>query len=199
MRLYVVPGCPFGHRAAISLREKKLDFELRFFEPGKRPPELEAAGPRAKSPTIFDGDTTVFDSQVVLEYLEDQYPEPRLLPRDAAGRAEARMFIARFNDEIAPKFGTLISEALFKKPRDDAKVAEAKQVFLAALPAWNDHLKDRMFAVGDALSLADITLYTFFPAGQKNAGVEIPAELTDLRAWYERMLARPTTPVPFPA
>jgi hypothetical protein len=42
-RLYVVYKCPFGHRAAIVLREKKVDFEIVFFEPGKRPPELDAS------------------------------------------------------------------------------------------------------------------------------------------------------------
>ena len=70
MRLYLLHKCPFGHRAAIALREKHLDFDLTFFEAGKRPPELEAVGPRAKSPTLFDDNVKVHDSQVVLEYIE---------------------------------------------------------------------------------------------------------------------------------
>lgn len=199
MRLYVVHRCPFGHRAAISLREKKLAFDLRFFEPGRRPPELEAAGPRAKSPTLFDGGTEVHDSQVVLEYLEDRFPDTPLLPRDAASRAQVRMFIARFNDELAPQYSALISELLFKKERDEAKIADARHAFLSALPPWNEQLSGQPFASGDAISLADITLFTIFPSLRTHARIEIPSELTHLRAWYERMAARPSTPVPAPA
>jgi glutathione S-transferase len=199
MRLYLLHKCPFGHRAAIALREKQLAFEIVFFEAGKRPPELEAVGPRAKSPTLFDGETKVYDSQVVLEYLEDRYPEPSLLPKDAAARADARMLIARYNDEIGPKYGALLSELLFKKERDAAKIAEAKQAFLQALPAWDEYLRGRKFAVADTLSLADITMYSLFPSLKSHADLEIPRELTHLRSWFERMQARPTTSLPAPA
>jgi glutathione S-transferase len=181
------------------LREKNLKAELRFFEPGKRPPELEAVGPRAKSPTLFDGDVRVYDSAVVLEYLEERYPEPALLPKDAAKRAEVRMLITRYNDEIGPKNGALITEIYFKKERDEAKIEEAKRAFLDALVPWNEYFEGRTFAVGDALSLADITLYTFFPASKAIANLEIPAELTHLRGWHDRMKARTSAPVPAPA
>jgi glutathione S-transferase len=199
MRLYLLHKCPFGHRAAIALREKNLDFDLTFFESGKRPPELEAAGPRAKSPTLFDDNVKVHDSQVVLEYIEERYPLPSLMPKSAEGRAEVRMLITRYNDEVAPKFGTLISELLFKAPPDPAKIAEARQAYLAALTPWDAYFKDRMFAVGNALSLADITLYTFCPAAKALADIEIPAQLPHLAGWVERMRARPSTALPTPS
>jgi glutathione S-transferase len=191
--------CPFGHRAAMVLREKKLDAELRFFEPGKRPPELDAVSPRAKSPTLFDGDTCVYDSAVVLEYLEERYSQPPLMPKDPAARAEVRMLIARYNDEIGPKNAALIHEVFFRRERDEAKIVEAKQAFSDALVPWNDYFKDRTYAVGDSLSLADITLYTFFPAVRAFAELDISAELTHLRAWRDRIGARPSAAVPAPA
>jgi glutathione S-transferase len=199
MILYLLHKCPFGHRAAMVVREKKLDPELRFFESGKRPPELEAVGPRAKSPTLFDGDTRVYESAVVLEYLEERYPEPALLPKDVAQRAAVRMLIERYNAEIGAKNSALIREILFNKERDEAKIAEAKREFLDALVPWNEYFKGRTFAVGDALSLADITLYTFFPSVKSHANLEIPAELTHLRAWHDRLKARPSAPVPAPS
>jgi glutathione S-transferase len=199
MKLYILQGCPFGHRAAIALGEKQLAFETVLFERGKRPPELEALSPYAKSPTLFDAETKVYDSSVVLEYLEDRYPEPRLTPETAAGRALVRMFIARFNEELSPKFGRMIAEVLFNPQRDEQKIAEAKSAFLDALPAFDRHLEGRTFAVSDALTLADITLYTIFPAARTAASVEVPSELKNLRAWLERMDARPTTKFPTPS
>jgi glutathione S-transferase len=199
MRLYILHKCPYGHRAAIALREKKLDFDVVFFEAGKRPKELEAAGPRAKSPTLFDAETTVTDSAVVLEYLEDRYPAPALLPDDPEGRARVRMLIARYNDEVGSKHGPLIVEAYIKSPRDEAKVDAAKKAFLDALPAWDEYLKGRTFADGNDVTLADITMYTLFPAAKTFAGVEIPAELTHLRSWFERMQSRDATALPAPS
>ena len=70
MKLFLLRGCPFAHRATIVLQEKKLDFEPVFFARGKRPAELEVASPYAKSPTLFDGDATVWDAQIVIEYLQ---------------------------------------------------------------------------------------------------------------------------------
>lgn len=198
MELYMIRGCPFGHRAAIALREKKLNFQIDFFQRGKRPPELEAVGPQAKSPTLFDGDVRVFDSQIVLEYLEDRYPEWRLLPGDAAERAKARMFASRVTEELMPKAGAVMVETVLKPERDGAKIAEASRGFVQALKPWDAHFADREFAVGDAFSLADITLYTIFPSLRGLAGIEIPSDHPHLRAWHDRVAARSTTHVPQP-
>src|SRR2546423_14427692 len=133
MRLYLVYRCPFGHRASIALRDKQLPFEPILFERGKRPPELEAVGPYAKSPTLFDGDARVWDAQVVLEYLEDRYPERPLLPRDPALRAEVRMTAVRVGSELGSKLGTVAAETLYKPRKDEAKGAGAARDFLAGL------------------------------------------------------------------
>ena len=86
-----------------------------------------------------------------------------------------------------------MAEIHFKPQRDEAKLEEAKRGFLDALPAWDRYLEGRTFLVGDSLSLADVTLYTVFPAMHGLTGIEIPAERPHLRAWLDRMTARPTT------
>lgn len=196
MRLYMLPGCPFAHRAAFVLREKRIDFDVVFFDRGQRPPELEEVSSRARSPTIFDGDVRVYDSGVVLEYLEERFPEPRLLPLDLSERAEVRMLIVRYNDEIGPKYGAVIKALLEGEPRDGEKVRAAKEAFLAALPPWNDHFAGRTFAVGQGLSLADVTLYTFFVSLKARLDLDVPAELSHLKRWHDSMRARPASPIP---
>ena len=193
MQLYLLHRCPFGHRASIALLEKQLPFEPIFFSRAQRPPELEAVGPYAKSPTLFDGDVQVWDSQIVLEYLEDRYPERPLMPRDGAGRAEARMLEARADKELGSKLDVLVAETLFKPKRDEAKIAEVISELLAALKDWDHHLEGRTFLVGDALSLADVTLYSIFPSLHGLTGTEIPSQRPHLRAWHERMTARPSS------
>jgi glutathione S-transferase len=92
------------------------------------------------------------------------------------------------------KEATIIGE-VFKPPeqRDEAKMAEASRGFLDALAPWDARLAGLEWVVGDTLTIADITLYTPFPAIQRLAGIEVPAERTNLRSWLARMAARPTT------
>jgi glutathione S-transferase len=194
MKLYLVHGCPFAHRATIALHEKAIAFDPHFFKPGARPEELEAVGAYAKSPTLFDDGAIVWDSQVVVEYIEDRYPSPALLPRDPAQRAEVRMLAARVGGELLAKQAPIVAEVL--KPaeqRDQSKIAAASQAFLDALAPWDARLAGRDWVLGDSFGLADIVLYTPFPAIQRLAGVEVPAERSNLRAWLDRMAARPTT------
>ena len=192
MKLFLLYRCPFAHRATIVLQEKGLAFEPVFFQVGKRPPEQEAVGPYAKSPTLIDGDTKVWDSQIVIEYLEDRYPVPSLMPTDAAQRAEVRMLNARVAQELGSPAGAIAMEMHYKPQRDRAKIDEGTRRFLSALEAWDKRLEGRTFLVGDALSLADVTLYTLFPAIQRDLGNEIPAERKNVRAWLDRMSARPS-------
>jgi len=195
MKLYLLRGCPFAHRASFVLREKKIAFDPIFFDLGKRPPELEAVSPYAKSPTLFDGEARVWDAQIVLEYIEDRFPEPAFLPKDAVGRAEVRMLEARVASELGAKLGALVGEALFKPPaqRDPAKIEDLKKAAIGAMAPWDVHLAGKNFLVGDSFSLADVTLYTLLPAFEHVTGEKIPSELANLRAWYDRLSARPAS------
>ncbi len=198
MQLYVIPRCPFGHRAAFAIAQKQLPAQIVFFDRTRRPSALDAVGPRAKSPTLIDGDTAVHDSLVVLEYLEDRYPERPLLPATGAGRAAVRMQVTCIQEELAPKFGAVIAEALFTANPDPAKLEASKRAFLDALAPWDRHLQDREYVAESMFSLADITLYTMFPAIRRVTGVEVPEDRPHLRAWLERMAARAGAEPPAP-
>jgi glutathione S-transferase len=166
---------------------------------GKRPPELEAVGPYAKSPTLFDGDARVWDSQIVLEYLEDRYPERALMPADAGDRAEVRMLAARVQRGVEAQLQAAVTATFGRPPKDEGKIADAAHAFVALLEEWDQRLENRRFLIGDDLTLADITLFTVFPAMRHMAGVEIPAERRHLRAWFERLSARPSAALLAPA
>lgn len=196
MRLYLLHGCPFAQRVVIALREKKLSFELAFYEPSRRPPALEALGSRAKSPTLFDGEARVFESLAVLEYLEDRHPEPALLPRAPFERARVRMTTIRFTEELLPKLGAFSMEAR-RAPNDAAKLATLQEEIATELARWNDALSGTHL-VSDEVTLADVVAYAHLD-GAIRAGFAIPEALPGVRRWVERMQARGTTSVPSPA
>src|SRR5881275_2444794 len=89
--LYEHPLSPYAQKVKIALAEKGVAVECRLpdFMSG-RDDAFAAANPRLEVPALVDGDTRVFDSTIILEYIEDRWPTPPLLPRDAVARACAR-------------------------------------------------------------------------------------------------------------
>jgi glutathione S-transferase/RNA polymerase-associated protein len=94
IKLYDHPLSPYAQKVRIALREKGLPFEAVTpggFGAGGVAGEFMAASPRAEVPALIDGAVTVFDSSLILEYLEDSRPEPPLLPVGAGERVRVRM------------------------------------------------------------------------------------------------------------
>ena len=93
MKLYDYPQCPFGQKVRIVLSEKELSYELINVDlrrAEQKRPEFLKMNPFGKVPVLVDDDLVVYDSTVINEYLEDEYPHPRLLPEDSQARARAR-------------------------------------------------------------------------------------------------------------
>ena len=94
MLLYEHPLSSYAQKVKIALREKALDFKMETppaLGSGKADGVFAAASLRNEVPALIDGDAQIFDSTIILEYLEDKFPSPALLPRDPAARAQARM------------------------------------------------------------------------------------------------------------
>lgn len=88
------PVSSYAQKVRIALREKRIPFEARLppgLGMGNPIPGLGEANPRLEVPALEDGDFKIFDSKIILSYLDDQYPQKRMLPSDAKNRARARM------------------------------------------------------------------------------------------------------------
>lgn len=94
MLLYEHPLSSYVQKVKIALREKGLAFDRKLPDGfGTTQPGTEFAGSskRLQVPSLIDGEAQIFDSTIIMEYLEDKHPEPALLPGDPAARARARM------------------------------------------------------------------------------------------------------------
>lgn len=92
--IYEHPLSPYAQKVKIALYEKDVMFELRLPEgvgSGIAEDDFAASSPRMEVPSLVQGDIKIFDSTVILEYIEDAYPEPPLLPASPAERARVRM------------------------------------------------------------------------------------------------------------
>ena len=96
IKLYDFLPCPFGQKVRIALAEKGLTYDLVQIDIAKgenRHPDFFRLNPFGRVPVLVDEDTTIYDSTIINEYLEDEYPEPPILPPvgSSAMRARARL------------------------------------------------------------------------------------------------------------
>jgi glutathione S-transferase len=104
MKLVDAARCPYCARVRIALHEKGLDHETVEVDLTDRPQWLlDLNPPKGRVPVLDDG-FTLPESEVIMGYLEDRYPDPPLLPADAGARAEARLLVHRFDDALGDDY-----------------------------------------------------------------------------------------------
>jgi glutathione S-transferase len=177
--LYNAARCPYAARARIVLAEKGLEVETVEIDLSDRPAWLYDKNPTGRVPVIEeDGGEPLPESVVIMEFLEERYPEPALLPADPADRAAVRLLIFRDKDLTDPYYA-------LRRGEDGA----AEQLD-AALAKLDVRLYDRDYLGGAEYSLADIALVPWVLRARDMLGVELSG-YPSLGAWLARLEERP--------
>src|SRR3954462_12188021 len=91
MTLFSTPHDCWSHRTRIVIAEKAIEIEIVDVAPGKYPEDLLDLNPYHTTPTLIDRDLVLYDSRVIMEYLDERFPHPPLMPVDPVSRARARL------------------------------------------------------------------------------------------------------------
>jgi len=117
IKLYEFPPSPNCQRVKVVLEEKKLPYESIHIDLRKKEqkkPDFLKLNPNGKVPVIVDRETVLYESRIINEYLEDQYPEPPLMPKTPARRAKIRLLIDyALTDLIPPLCGNFFRKFFF--------------------------------------------------------------------------------------
>jgi glutathione S-transferase len=174
--LYTAERCPYAARARIVLAEKGLDYEAVEIDLSDRPAWLYEKNPLGRVPVYEeDGGLVLPESVVIMEYLEERYPEPGLWPADPAERALGRLWLERFDDRLGDAYYAVRRG----EPRDqlDARMAELDRA-----------LEGQSYLSGRDYGLADAGYVPWILRALDRFGVELGPFLA---AWLERLLNRP--------
>lgn len=191
---------PFSRQVRLALGEKRLPFVERIERYWERPEALEALNPSGLTPVLLDGRgaerVVLCESRAALEHLEERFPEHPLLPRDAAGRAEARRllewFDRKFHNEVN---GFLLHEKMEKRLfglgapdlaslRIGREALRAHMHMLEALLAERDWLGGETLSLGDVAAAAHLSVIDYLG--------ETPwRDFPLTRTWYGRFKSRP--------
>lgn len=202
MRLYSGPLSLFSRKVEIALHEKALEFERieveftqdRGYQP--KHPGVVAANPKGQVPVFVDEDITLFDSTVILEYLEDRYPVPPLYPSDPAEKARCRM-VELYADEILLAD---VRRLMYRneKPAADAERQKAREEEgrrgMEGIAEHYERLERKLGGAeyfGRVFTVADIGLFMTVHYAVRLNGPSL-ANFPALSDWYHRIGERPS-------
>lgn len=161
-------------------------------------PEYLAINPVGKVPALIDDGVIVHDSTIINEYLEDKFPTNPMLPWDPVTRARARAFEDYADAYLMPSLFKIFAQ--MRKPeaeREPAKIAEGEREAREHFVYLERELKGREFFAGN-FSVGDISFISPL-ANLERAGFSIPDDFPNLKAWWERIKARPSFSASWPA
>ncbi len=195
-RLYHFPLSPFSRKVRLCLAEKKIEVELveeRYWE---QDPDFLRRNPAGKVPVFKMGNRLMAESTAICEYLEDAYPTPPLMPRDAESRYEVRRIVGWFDDKFyAEVTSKLIGERVFKKIMgtgypDSANVKAGSKAIKYHLDYMTWLLDQRRWLAGNEMTMADFAAAAHLSCLDYISDVDWNRSEA-VKDWYAKIKSRP--------
>ncbi len=150
MTLFSAPDDPWSHRTRIVIAEKAIDIEVVDVDANKYPEDLLDLNPYHTTPTLIDRDLVLYDSRVIMEYLDERFPHPPLMPVDPVSRARARLALYQIEHDWYD-----LARKIDAQPKDGQQLR--KQLRDNVLSSA-DLFKLKPFFLSDEFSMVDATI-----------------------------------------
>lgn len=182
MMLYSDPLCPYCHAARFVLAEKSVSFEIVDVDPHDKPEDLLDLNPYNSVPTLVDRELVLYETRVIMEYLDERFPHPPLLPVDPVSRARARLFSYRVEWDWYSLIGDISS-------RNEKRSGKAKRMLRDGLTATAPVFAAKPYFMSDELTLVDCLIAPLLwrlPV----YGIELAAEAGAVLDYARQIFAR---------
>ena len=192
LKLYTFKLCPFAHRVRIALAEKGLIAESIDVDLKNKPADFLSISPYGRVPVLDHGGARLWESAIIIAYLEEAFPQPALMPDLPLLRARVRLWID-FADQrlLAPTHRLVID-------RDGAPKMSLMKQLERDLGSFEQELRRQRaagpYVMGQQFTLADIALYPWFEqleTLQKLSGFQMQGDCEAIRNWASTVAARP--------
>jgi len=195
IKLYTFPPSTNSRKVRIALLEKGLEFvrvNVDLSKGEQKSPEYLKIHPFGQIPALDDEGFIIYDSTVINEYLEDEYPYPSLMPSDSEGRARARLMEDLRDTHFNPYFVHIIHE--MRKPeseRDSQRIDNAKAEIIKCFDRIEAELEGKEYLAGP-FSLADVAFMSNLELLDRFGIPVAPDKYKNTAAWIARLKARPS-------
>ncbi len=182
MNLYTTATSVEDHRTRIVLAEKDIAHEAIIVDPKKLPEDLIDLNPYGTVPTLVDRDLVLYNSRVIMEYLEERFPHPPLMPVGPVARAQARLALFRVENDWYPLVDTIVN-----KPEKSA--AKARKELAESIASTASVFDAMPFFLSEEFSLVDASILPILWR-LKHFGIELPKNCKPVEDYMKRMFAR---------
>ncbi len=183
MTLFSRPTCPHSHRTRIVLAEKSINVDIVSVEGSRLPEDLLDLNPYNSVPTLVDRDLVLYDSRVIIEYLDERFPHPPLMPVDPVTRAQFRLALFRIECDWYA-LAEQIEDAVERK-----RSTKARKIIRESILSSVEVFRAKPYFLSDEFSLVDCSIapilwrLPFY-------GVELPSQAKPILDYMERVFAR---------
>jgi len=184
MTLFSSPTDPASHRTRIVLCEKGIEIEIVSVTPGRFPEDLLDLNPDHTLPTLVDRDLVLYDSRVIMEYLDERFPHPPLMPVDPVSRAQFRLALHRIERDW---YGLA---AQIDKEGDGKNGPKLRSDLRDLVMQTADFFKVKPYFLSDEFSLVDASIAPILWRLPRY-GIEIPKDAVALLKYAKLVFSRP--------
>ena len=183
MTLFSNAACPQSHRVRLVLAEKGISVEVIEVGSDVFPEDLIELNPYGSVPTLVDRDLVLYNTQIILEYLDDRYPHPPLMPVDPVARARTKLYVYRMERDWYSLLDAFTSG-------NDKKIVHARNIIRDGLTVIAPIFDQKPFFMSDEMTLADCALLPLLWRLQ-SYDIELPPEAKAVSKYAERLFSRP--------
>ncbi|MDZ5605085.1 glutathione S-transferase N-terminal domain-containing protein [Pseudomonas sp. RP23018S] len=183
---YSDPADPYSHRVRLVLAEKGVTVQVIDVDAAHPPPKLVEVNPYGTVPTLVDRDLALYEPSVVIEYLDERYPHPPLMPVYPVARGNSRLLMHRIQRDWCALADTVLD------PRSTAAVSgEARKALRESLTGVSALFGEFSCFMSEEQSLVDCCLLPILWR-LPMMGIELPRQAKPLLDYMERQFARPS-------
>jgi RNA polymerase-associated protein len=169
----------YSHRVRIVLAEKGINVDIIYVDPATPPEDLIELNPYASVPTLVDRDLVLYDSQIIMEYLDERFPHPPLMPVDPVSRGSTRMTLKRIQKDWDSLVDVLEQDS-------SQAAAKARKELQDSLTVIAPIFEQKPFFMGDEFSLMDCTVAPILWRLPKY-GIQLPPSTKALEEYAKRI------------
>ncbi|MEL0585522.1 MAG: glutathione S-transferase N-terminal domain-containing protein [Candidatus Thiodiazotropha sp. (ex. Lucinoma kazani)] len=181
MTLYSDPTDPYCHRVRLVLAEKNITYEVSDIDPLNVPEEVMELNPYGTLPTLVDRDLKLYESRIIMEYLDERFPHPPLLPVNPVSRSTSRLLMYRVDNDWYSHMDIILSG---KKEATKAR-KELRESLITTAPVFNA----KPFFMSEEFTLVDCIIAPLLWR-LPELGVEIPASAKGLHEYTKRVFEK---------
>lgn len=174
----------YSHQVRIVIAEKKIEVDVIEVDENNKPEDLFDLNPYGTLPTLFDRDLALYQSDIIMEYLDERFPHPPMTPMYPVERAKNRLLMYRMRRDWFDLYEVI------RTSDDLAKVDEARKKLTDSLTSIAPIFDNKKFFMGEEVSLLDayiLPLLWRLPS----LGIDLPKVAAPLENYMKRAFARP--------